>query len=160
MNTQAEPLKNDNAAATTVSEESTQTITNPLLNKKYKFSGNDLVIKGRWGIKSTVKMGSDRLNIQTFPSRKNIYPVVMLEDIVSIEEGFYMRTANIVLAVIGLLMAILSPAYLIIPALVLLLYREQKINIHLRNGNILTIYSEKKSLTSEFISDIKTVCKI
>lgn len=135
---------------------------NPLLGKEYTFSGNDLVIKGRWGVKYNVTVGEDRLNFETVPAKKNKLPAVMLEDIMAIQESFHMRTINIVLAVLGLIFGIAGGGFwcFAITALVLLLYRERKMKIHLRNGNVLTIYSGDKESTSEFINDMRTITKI
>lgn len=137
------------------------TAMNPLLDKEYNFSGNDLVIKGRWGVNVNVKVGEDRLFFETVPAKKNVLPAIMLEDIMAINESFYMRTANIVIGVIGFLLGI-SGGYwgFLLPVLVFLLYRERKIKIHLRNGNILTIYSGDKEIASQFVEDMKKITKI
>lgn len=139
----------------------TQTAMNPLLDKEYDFSGNDLVVKGRWGVNVNVKVGSDRLYFQTVPAKKNVLPAIMLEDIMAIEESFHMRTGNIVIAVIGLLLGLCGGAWgFLLPVLVLLLYRERKIKIHLRNGNILTIYSGDKEIAAQFVEDMKKITNI
>lgn len=139
-----------------------QESSNPLLGKEYAFSGNDLVIRGRWGVKFNVTVGEDRLNFETVPAKKNKLPAVMLEDIMAIQESFHMRTTNIVLAVLGLIFGIAGGGFwcFAITALVLLLYRERKMKIHLRNGNILTIYSSDKESTKEFIEDMRRITKI
>ena len=134
---------------------------NPLLGKEYTFSGNDLVIKGRWGVKYNVTVGEDRLNFETVPAKMNKIPAVMLEDIMAIQESFHMRTANIVWAIIGLLLGLAGGYWgFIFPIFVLLFYRERKMKIHLRNGNVLTIYSDNQASTSEFVEDMKKITKI
>lgn len=134
---------------------------NPLLGKEYAFSGNDLVVRGRWGIKCYITVGEDRLNFETVPAKENRIPAVMLEDIMAIQESFHMRMANIVLAVLGLILGILGGFWwLLIPVLVLLFYRERKMKIHLRNGNVLTIYSADKESINEFIEDMKKITNI
>lgn len=135
---------------------------NPLLGKEYAFSGNDLVIRGRWGVKYNVTVGDDRLNLETVPAKKNKLPAVMLEDIMAIQESFHMRTTNIVLAVLGLVFGIAGGGFwcFAIAALVLLFYRERKMKIHLRNGNVLTIYSGNKESIKEFIEDMRKITKI
>ena len=135
---------------------------NELIGKEYSFSGNDLVIKGRWGVKHNVTVGEDRLNISTVPARKNKIPAIMLEDILAIQESFHMRTTNIVLAILGLIFGFAGGGFwcFAITALVLLLYRERKMIIHLRNGNFLTIYSEDEESTNEFINDMRKITKI
>ncbi len=139
----------------------TQTAMNPLLDKEYNFSGNDLVVKGRWGVEVNVKVGEDRLYFTTVPAKKNVLPAVMLEDIMAIENSFHMRTANIVIGAIGLLLGFTTTLWgFLLPILVLLIYRERKIRIHLRNGNILTIFSSDKELATQFIDDMKKITKI
>lgn len=72
-----------------------------------------------------------------------------------------MRTANIVLAIFGLLLGFAGGYWgFVLPVFVLLCYRERKMKIHLRNGNVLTIYSGDKESTSEFINDMRTITKI
>ena len=138
-----------------------QTAMNPLLDTEYNFSGNDLVIKGRWGVSVNVKVGEDRLFFKTVPAKKNVLPAVMLEDIMAIEESAYIRSANIVIGVIGLLLGFAGGLWgFLLPILVLLLYRERKIRMHLRNGNILTIYSGDKELAVQFVEDMKKITKI
>ena len=137
-----------------------QTFMNPLLDKEYKFSGNDLVVRGRWGVNVNVKVGEDRLYFETFPAKKNVLPAIMLEDIMAIEESFHMRTANIVIGAIGFFLGFFGGWGFLIPIIVLLLYRERKIKIHIRNGNILTIYSSDKELASQFVEDMKKITKI
>lgn len=139
-----------------------QVLTNPLLGKEYAFSGNDLVIKGRWGVKYNVTVGEDRLNFETVPAKKNKLPAVMLEDIMAIQESFHMRTTNIVLAVLGLICGLAGGGFWCwaIAAIVVLLYRERKMKIHLRNGNVLTIYSGDKESTKAFIEDMRKITKI
>ena len=137
------------------------TTMNPLLDKEYNFSGNDLVVKGRWGVNVNVKVGEDRLYLATVPAKKNVLPAIMLEDIMAIEDSFHMRTANIIIGIIGLLLGFAGGAWgFLFPVLVLLLYRERKIKIHLRNGNVLTIYSGDKELASQFVEDMKKITKI
>lgn len=134
---------------------------NPLLDKEYKFSGNDLVVRGRWGVNVNIKVGEDRLFFETVPAKKNVLPAVMLEDIMAIDESFHMRTANIVISIIGLLLGIAGAVWgFLFPVLVFFLYRERKIKIHLRNGYILTIYSSDKVLASQFVEDMKKITKI
>ncbi len=135
---------------------------NELMGKEYSFSGNDLVIRGRWGVKHNVTVGEDRLNIQTVPAKKNKIPAIMLEDIMAIQESFHMRTTNIVLAILGLVLGFAGGGFwcFAITAFVLLLYRERKMKIHLRNGNVLTIYSDNKEATNEFINDMRRITKI
>jgi len=139
-----------------------QVAANPLLGKEYAFSGNDLVVRGRWGIKYNVAVGEDRLNIETVPAKKNKLPAIMLEDIMAIKESFHMRTVNIVLAVLGILGGLGGGGFWcwLIPVVVILLYRERKMKIHLRNGNVLTIYSDNKENISEFINDMRKITKI
>lgn len=138
-----------------------QMMMNPLLDKEYEFSGNDLVVRGRWGVNVNVKVGEDRLYFETFPAKKNVLPAIMLEDIMAIEESFHMRTANIVIGVVGLLAGFCGIFWgFVFPALILLLYRERKIKIHLRNGNILTIYSSDKEIANQFVEDMKKITKI
>lgn len=137
------------------------TIMNPLLDKEYNFSGNDLVVRGRWGVKVNVKVGEDRLFFETVPAKKNVLPAVMLEDIMAVNESFYMRTANIIIGVVGFLLGIAGGYWgFLIPVLVLFLYRERKIKIYLRNGNVLAIYSDDKALASQFVEDMKKITKI
>lgn len=148
---------------TSIVEMKTDDLTqNPILGKEYSFSGNDLVIRGRWGVKHNVTVGEDRLNIQTVPAKKNTIPAIMLEDIMAIQESFHMRTTNIVLAILGLVFGFAGGGFwcFAITALVLLLYRERKMQIHLRNGNVLTIYSDNKEDITQFISDMKLITKI
>lgn len=136
-------------------------MSNPLLGKEYSFSGNDLIIRGRWGIKYNVTVGEDRLNFETVPAKKNKLPAVMLEDIMAIQESFHMRTANILWAVFGLVVGLSGNLWgFIFPIFVLLCYRERKMKIHLRNGNSLTIYSSDKESANEFIEDMKKITKI
>lgn len=138
-----------------------QSAMNPLLDKEYNFSGNDLVIKGRWGVSVNVKVGTDRLYFQTVPAKKNVLPAIMLEDIMAMEESLHIRKGNIVLGVIGLLLGFCGGVWgFVLPIFVLLLYRERKIKIHLRNGNILTIYSGDKALAAQFVEDMKKITKI
>lgn len=138
-----------------------QTALNPLIDKEYDFSGNDLVVRGRWGVNVNVKVGEDRLYFETIPAKKNVLPAIMLEDIMAIENNFHMRTANIVIAVIGLILGFCGGVWFFLaPILVLLLYRERKIRIHIRNGNILTIYSSDKEIANQFVEDMKKITKI
>ncbi|KSV59072.1 hypothetical protein [Acetivibrio ethanolgignens] len=139
-----------------------QKSSNPLLGKEYAFSGNDLIIRGRWGVKYNVTVGEDRLNFETVPAKKNKLPAVMLEDIMAIQESFHMRTFNIVLATLGILCGLAGGGIWcwLIPVVVFLLYRERKMKIHLRNGNILTIYSDNKGSIIEFIDDMRKITKI
>lgn len=135
--------------------------TNPLLGKEYAFSGNDLVLRGRWGIKFHISVGKDRLNIETVPAKKNKIPVVMLDDILSIQESFHMRKMNIFLAVMGVLSVFVGEFWgLVVTALILIFFRERKMKIHLRNGNVLTIYSEDKDSIPMFIEDMRKITKI
>lgn len=136
-------------------------IVNPLIGKEYSFSGNDLVIKGRWGVRFNISVGEDRLHFETVPAKKNLLPAVMLEDILAIEESFHMRTANILLGILGLLLG-LSGGYwgFILPIFVFLCYRERKMKIYIRNGKVLTIYSDDKESVNQFIEDMKTITKI
>lgn len=91
----------------------------------------------------------------------NKIPAVMLEDIMAIQESFHIRTANIVWAIIGLLLGLAGGYWgFIFPIFVLLFYRERKMKIHLRNGNVLTIYSDNQASTSEFVEDMKKITKI
>lgn len=139
----------------------TNTAMNPLLDKEYNFSGNDLVVKGRWGVNVNVKVGEDRLFFETVPAKKNVLPAVMLEDIMAINESFHMRTANIVIGVIGFLLGIAGGYWgFLLPVLVFFLYRERRIKIHLRNGNVLTIYSDDKEIALQFVEDMKKITKI
>lgn len=135
---------------------------NELIGKEYSFSGNDLVIRGRWGVKHNVSVGEDRINIQTVPTRKNKIPAIMLEDIMAIQESFHMRTTNIVLAILGLVFGFAGGGFwcFAITAFVLLFYRERKMKFHLRNGNVLTIYSDNKEAINEFINDMRRITKI
>ena len=153
---------NEQTENVAVQQAGSQMLANPLLGKEYAFSGNDLVIRGRWGVKYTVTVGEDRLNFETIPAKKNKIPAVMLEDIMAIQESFHMRTTNIVLAVLGLICGFAGGGFwcFAIAAIVLLLYRERKMKIHLRNGNVVTIYSGNKESTKEFIEDMKKITKI
>ncbi len=147
--------KNDNIVDT-----ATQTM-NPLLNKEYHFSGNDLAVKGRWGVSVNVTVGEDRLYIETIPAKKNVLPAIILEDIMAIKDEFHLRTANVVIGIIGLILGLLStPWGFVFPVFVLLFYRERKIVMHLRNGNVLTIYSNDKVIVEQFIEDMKKITKI
>ena len=138
-----------------------QTAMNPLLDKEYNFSGNDLLLRGRWGVNVNVKVGEDRLFFQTVPAKKNVLPAVMLEDIMAIEENFHMRTANILIGIFGLILGFSGGLWgFVLPVFVLLLYRERKIKIHLRNGNVLTIYSGDKEIATQFVDDMKKITKI
>lgn len=139
----------------------TQTAMNPLLDKEYNFSGNDLLLKGRWGVNVDVQVGEDRLYFQTFPAKKNVYPAIMLEDIMAIEERFHMRKANIAIGLFGLLLGFAGGTVgFLLPVLILLLYRERKIIIYLRNGNKMTIYSGDKALVNQFVEDMKSITMI
>ena len=134
---------------------------NELIGKEYSFSGNDLVIRGRWGVKHNVTVGEDRINIQTVPAKKNKIPAIMLDDIMAIQESFHMRTTNIVLAIFGLFLGFCGGFWgFLLPVFVLLCFRERKMKIHLRNGNVLTIYSDNKEATNEFINDMRKITKI
>lgn len=134
---------------------------NPLLDKEYTFSGNDILIRGRWGITVNVKVGDDRLYFETIPAKKNVLPAVMLEDIMAIENKFHMRMANIIIGIIGLVLGIAGGTWcFLLPILVILLYRERKIQIYLRNGNVLTIYEGSKANAELFIEDMKKITKI
>ena len=147
--------------ASPVSQRETPVTTNPLLGKEYSFSGNDLVIRGRYGVRFNVMIGEDRLNFETVPAKKNKLPAVMLEDIMAIQESFHMRKTNIILAILGLLLGFAGGYWgFILPILVLLFFRERKMKIHLRNGNSLTIYSGNKESINEFIEDMKKITKI
>lgn len=150
------------ATVVPVQQVASEMSTNPLLGKEYAFSGNDLIIRGRWGVKYNVTVGEDRLNFETIPAKKNKLPAVMLEDIMAIQESFHMRTFNIVLAVLGILCGLAGGGFWcwLIPVVVFLLYRERKMKIHLRNGNVLTIYSGNKESTKEFIDDMRRITKI
>lgn len=149
-----QPVKSENLT-------DTQKTANSLIGKEYDFSGNDLMIRGRWGVRVNVKVGDDRLYFETYPARKNVLPAIMLEDIMAIEEKFYMRTTNKVIAIIGGLLGCSGAfVFFLIPIFVLLLYRERQIKIHMRNGNILTIYSDDRALAEEFVEDMKKITKI
>ena len=149
---------------TTVSPVGVQTQVQPqneLMGKEYSFSGNDLVIRGRWGVRHNVTVGEDRINIQTVPAKKNKIPAVMLDDIMAIQESFHMRTTNIVMAILGLILGCCGAIVcFIFPLFVLLFFRERKIKIHLRNGKVLTIYSDNKEDSNEFINDMRKITKI
>lgn len=134
---------------------------NELIGREYTFSGNDLVIRGRWGVKYNISVGEDRLNIETVPARKNKIPAVKLEDIMAVQESFHMRTANILLAIFGLILGFCGGIWgFILPIFVLLCFRERKMKIHLRNGKVLTIYSDDKESTVGFIEDMRKITKI
>ncbi len=144
-----------------VGEQTQVQAQNELMGKEYSFSGNDLVIRGRWGVKHNVTVGEDRINIQTVPAKKNKIPAIMLDDIMAIQESFHMRTANIFLAIFGLILGCCGGFWgFILPVFVLLCFRERKMKIHLRNGNVLTIYSDNKEATNEFIDDMRKITKI
>ena len=155
----------ENSTETNVSSIGEQTqVQNPneLMGKEYSFSGNDLVIRGRWSVKHNITVGKDRINIQTVPAKKNKIPAIMLEDIMAIQESFHMRTTNIVLAILGFVFGFAGGGIwcFAITAFVLLFYRERKMTMHLRNGNVLTIYSDNQEATNEFINDMRKITKI
>lgn len=156
--------KIENPIETNVCVVETQTQVQPkneLIGKEYSFSGNDLVIRGRWGVKYNISVGEDRLNIETVPARKNKIPAVKLDDIMAIQESFHMRTANILLGIFGLILGCCGGIWgFILPVFVLLCFRERKMKIHLRNGNVLTIYSGDKESTIEFVEDMRKITKI
>lgn len=155
------PEQGEQQVQTQTAEQAAAPAGNPLIGKEYRFSGNDLVIKGRWGVQFHISVGEDRLFLETTPARKNLIPAVMLEDILAIEDSFHLRTANIVLGVLGLLVGISASAWgFLIPILVLIFYRERKVTMHLRSGQKLTIYSGSKESVRQFIEDMKLITKI
>ncbi|MBQ3055389.1 MAG: hypothetical protein IJC88_04720 [Oscillospiraceae bacterium] len=146
---------------TNVATEAVTQTQNPFLGKEYNFSGNDLVIKGRWGVRYKVTVAEDRLHFETVPAKKNKLPVIILEDILAIEESFHMRTVNILLGIFGLVLGCAGGYWgFVLPVFVLLCYRERKLKIHVRNGKILTIYSDDKESVREFIEDLKKITNI
>lgn len=135
---------------------------NPLIGKEYDFSGNILIYRA--GVRCNVRVDEDRLYITKRPAKKkNDIPVVMLDDILAIKQKFHMRTINIIYSV---LMVIAALNYdegfwlLIFPVLHILFYRERKIEIYIRNGQVLTIYSDKKNKADEFVEDMSRITKI
>lgn len=137
----------------------TQKVGKLLLSKIYNFSGNELMVKGQWGVEENVRVTSDRLYLQTYKDGKCTLSTAMLEDIMLIEESFHMRIGNIVLGGIGLILGFIGSAMGFILPIVSLMYCERKITIYLRNGNILTIYSRDEELATQFIEDMKKIKK-
>lgn len=134
---------------------------NPFVGKEYSFSGNDLIVRGRWGVRYKITVGEDRLQFETTPPKKNKVPVVMLDDILAIDESFHMRTFNIILGILGIVLGFVGGLWgFLLPIAVVLLYRERKMKIHVRNGNIITVYSDTTAAFSEFIDDMKKITKI
>lgn len=79
----------------------------------------------------------------------------------AISESFHMRNFNILLGILGIVLGFVGGLWgFLLPIAVVLLYRERKMKIHVRNGNIITIYSDTTAAFSEFIDDMKKITKI
>lgn len=153
--------KIEKSTAVKTSSSGTPMQSNPFVGKEYSFSGNDLLLKGRWSTRFKVSVGEDRLNFEASPKKYNTVPAIMLEDIIGIEESFHMRKFNIVMAVLGGIFGLLGEyECFLLPILAFLLYRERKIKIFARNGQIVTIYSENKGDIEAFVADMKKITNI
>lgn len=137
---------------------------NPLIGKEYDFSGNTFIYRDVLGERCNVRVEEDRLHITKRPAKKKKdIPVVMLDDILAIKQKFHMRKINIVFSILCVILALNYDEgfwLLIFPVFLILLYRERKIEIYIRNGQVLTIYSDKKNKADEFVEDMSRITKI
>ena len=154
----------NNLTSVTAQQNSNPMPANPLIGKEYDFSGNTFVIKDKLGVRCNVRVEEDRLHITKRPAKKKKdIPVVMLDDILAIKQKFHMRMINIIFSVACVISAFYNEDrlwLLIFPVFVILLYRERKIEIYIRNGQVLTIYSDKKNKADEFVEDMSRITKI
>lgn len=144
---------------TVVSE---NTVSNPLLGKKYSFvSARGSTITGLTArIFSDVEVFEDRIRIEMKPKRLNRAPVILLEDIMAIQISKRINFYYWFFIIVSIFLAFSSPLYLLLTALTIFLGIERKIQIVQRNGITVTLYSHDKELAEIFVEDMKTITKI
>lgn len=135
---------------------------NPLLHKKYELeSGGALYGFFSKRVNSTVEVGEDRLFISIKPKKLNVSPVIMLEDVLSIDFSLKLSVYFVIYAILCAIAACngAGPMFLL-SAFFIWASINTKITITQRNGKNVVMYSKSKADAQAFKNDMKKITKI
>ncbi len=134
-----------------------------LIGKKYTFNspwGMNMLAFFDSRIRSQVEIAKDRIFIDIHPKRKNVAPVVITEDILSIQLSKNISVYHIILAVISGVAALLNPASFLVTALCIYLGLYTKIQITQKNGVTVNMFSTDNMTAENFKRDIMRMVNI
>lgn len=138
-----------------------EVVTNELIGKKYSLVSTKYMcgsLSGR--IVSTVEVAEDRLKIDIKPKKKNVSPVILLEDLLSVELSKKICPLFIAMAVMFVITGFASPLFFLLAALSIFVGINTKITITQRNGIAVIMYSRDKASAERFKEDMKKIAKI
>lgn len=138
-------------------------VNEELIGKRYEFRSSYGM--NMWGILnpyilSEVEIAKDRIFIDIKPKRKNTSPVVMLEDILSVELSKTVAVYHTILAMVFLVASLSSILYGLGFILFIYLGLNTKIKIIQRNGIEVTMFSSNSELAENFKFDIRKMTNI
>lgn len=136
---------------------------NELVGKKYelistRYMNSKTILDSR--VKSTVEVMDDRIQIDIKPRRMNVSPVIMLEDLLSIELTKKICPLYIADAILLIVLGFQIPLLFLLAAFCLWTGVNTKVVITQRNGIKVIMYSKDKNAAEKFKEDMKKISKI
>ena len=134
---------------------------NALVGKEYLFtSSRGFGVTGEAKMVTGVKIEEDKLLINIRPRKKNICPVILLEDILAVEISNIFAFWYMAMAAVCLIAGFFTYVTFLFIPLWIWLAMNKKIVISQRNGVNLVIWERSKKKAYAFKEDLKKITKI